>query len=540
MFTYKGDKFEYSYILLTELLTYIINCDRIENQRKKNMNLEKTKLPRLIASIFTVVVTVAGLVLIGILPALNVAGGPMTLGDYISQILYLIQNTSSVNPSTIGLYISSMLNVIVYLVTFVVAIVFLIKCIVSLARFNKEGSAKRIVFDSLKLSFTLLTFFGFTLFFNYRGIGVSVAIGGYLALALGAVAVLSALVNYFLVSERALLSKCLRVCFVIVGFAASIFALLPTLTAGGSTLTAGALLLDVVNGAISGGSVDSLVLASILTMFVFSIVAYSFVSNEGIKSVDERRKNDGRSVASIVLTGIALVLTLGALFGEKIINPSMNLGVSIYGILAIVLMALSLALAILVFVFTKKEKVKVTPVEFTSSEEVEENEAPKVVEEPAEEETLVSEEEVTPTEEEKVPEEAVVASVATAAIVEEEPEPVKEEDQVEEAPKKEEPATKKEKSAPKKKAPAKKAEEKKPEEKKAEDKEAKKNASYHISKRASDNKWQVFRAGSEKVIKLFDTKVEAEEYTKRMAENQGVGYLSHASKGKNKGRIQKK
>ena len=76
----------------------------------------------------------------------------------------------------------------------------------------------------------------------------------------------------------------------------------------------------------------------------------------------------------------------------------------------------------------------------------------------------------------------------------------------------------------------------------AEEKEPakKSNASYHISKRAKDNKWQVFRAGSDKVIKLFDTKVEAEEYTKRMAENQGVGYLSHASKGKNKGRIQKK
>ena len=75
----------------------------------------------------------------------------------------------------------------------------------------------------------------------------------------------------------------------------------------------------------------------------------------------------------------------------------------------------------------------------------------------------------------------------------------------------------------------------------AKQEEPKKNtASYHISKRASDNKWQVFRAGSDKVIKLFDTKVEAEEYTKRMAENQGVGYLSHASKGKNKGRIQKK
>ena len=100
--------------------------------------------------------------------------------------------------------------------------------------------------------------------------------------------------------------------------------------------------------------------------------------------------------------------------------------------------------------------------------------------------------------------------------------------QEEEKPQEEKPA-KKEKAAPKK-------------EEKEEEKEApKKNtASYHLSKRASDNKWQVFRAGSDKVIKLFDTKAEAEEYTKRMAEKQGVSYLSHASKGKNKGRIQKK
>lgn len=68
----------------------------------------------------------------------------------------------------------------------------------------------------------------------------------------------------------------------------------------------------------------------------------------------------------------------------------------------------------------------------------------------------------------------------------------------------------------------------------------KKNASYHLSKRASDGKWQVFRAGSDKVIKLFDTKPEAEAYTKQMAENQGVGFLTHNSKGKNKGRVQKK
>ena len=99
---------------------------------------------------------------------------------------------------------------------------------------------------------------------------------------------------------------------------------------------------------------------------------------------------------------------------------------------------------------------------------------------------------------------------------------------------------------PEKKPVAKKVEPKKPEAKakkpgeKAKEEPKKNTASYHISKRASDGMWQVFRAGSDKVIKLFKTKAEAEAYTKQMAENQGVAYLSHASKGKNKGKIQKK
>ena len=102
--------------------------------------------------------------------------------------------------------------------------------------------------------------------------------------------------------------------------------------------------------------------------------------------------------------------------------------------------------------------------------------------------------------------------------------PAKKEAPKKAAPKKEEPK----KAAPKKEAP------------KKEEPKKKNTASYHVSKRASDGKWQVFRAGSDKVIKLFDTKAEAEEYVKKMAENQGVAYLTHASKGKNKGKIQKK
>lgn len=65
-------------------------------------------------------------------------------------------------------------------------------------------------------------------------------------------------------------------------------------------------------------------------------------------------------------------------------------------------------------------------------------------------------------------------------------------------------------------------------------------ASYHLSKRASDNKWQVFLTGSDKVIKTFATKAEAEEYTKKMAANTGRSILTHASKGASKGKIQKR
>lgn len=70
-----------------------------------------------------------------------------------------------------------------------------------------------------------------------------------------------------------------------------------------------------------------------------------------------------------------------------------------------------------------------------------------------------------------------------------------------------------------------------------EEKVAAKKKMYHVSKRASDNKWTVKFAGGEKVIKLFDTKVEALEYANKLAENNEGGVQFHASKGKYKGKI---
>ena len=81
---------------------------------------------------------------------------------------------------------------------------------------------------------------------------------------------------------------------------------------------------------------------------------------------------------------------------------------------------------------------------------------------------------------------------------------------------------------------------KKAEPKKEEKKGPSAGASYHLSKRASDNKWQVFLTGSDKVIKTFATKAEAEEYTKKMAANTGRSILTHASKGASKGKIIKR
>lgn len=61
---------------------------------------------------------------------------------------------------------------------------------------------------------------------------------------------------------------------------------------------------------------------------------------------------------------------------------------------------------------------------------------------------------------------------------------------------------------------------------------------YHVSKR-NDGVWQVKYAGGEKAIKLFKTKDEAMEYTKKMAVNQDRAIIVHASKGKFKGKMRK-
>jgi type IV secretory pathway VirB9-like protein len=90
--------------------------------------------------------------------------------------------------------------------------------------------------------------------------------------------------------------------------------------------------------------------------------------------------------------------------------------------------------------------------------------------------------------------------------------------------KKAEPAKK---VAPKKAAPVKetpKAEEPK--------KERKRIERYHISQDPKDKKWRVFLAGSDKVIKKFDTQLQAYGYAQNLSDNNDRGIVVHSKKGK--------
>lgn len=88
------------------------------------------------------------------------------------------------------------------------------------------------------------------------------------------------------------------------------------------------------------------------------------------------------------------------------------------------------------------------------------------------------------------------------------------------------------KEAPKKEEKPK-AAEKKTAAKPAEEKKADKPKTWHITKRADANKWQVKAEGNEKATKLFNTKAEAEEYVKTLvSNNEGSKAIAHKKDGK--------
>ena len=54
---------------------------------------------------------------------------------------------------------------------------------------------------------------------------------------------------------------------------------------------------------------------------------------------------------------------------------------------------------------------------------------------------------------------------------------------------------------------------------------------YHVSKRKSENKWQVKMAGGSKAIKMFITQAEAIDFAKKLAENQEAKVVIHKEDG---------
>lgn len=545
------------------------------------MEQQKKRTLGLVASIVTMVAAIAGFVLIGLLSVLNTNGVASSFSNVINDLIQFFKNIASINPANIGGYLTTLLVAFLFVVTFITGLVFIIKLIVDVANYKKEGNDKRAVYDSLKLSYTLLIFYGMLVFFTYFKDATDYrtpAIGSYIALGLGGFGALAAAVNYFAISEKPTVNKVLRACLMAVAFAASILALIPTITVEGMATTPAVFFLLMIQNAMNGsmGPETLKLLIAAVVMFAALTVGSSLLNAAGTAALDER-KDKNKNTLIIVLSVVSAILVAGAFFGAPLIDSTKSIVINVYSYIALGAAGLAFILAIVVLALAKNEKEAEKPQETAQNEEAQPEKEPEVEQEPAEEEKAEEPQE----EKAEVAKEVAEAVIIADAVSEDKPseeEPAKEETQPEEkaeekqaeekkAPakkpsvkkaepsKKDEPAKKASEKKPvmkkaepsKKAAEPKKEETKKPAPKKAEAKkeepkeESKKNnASYHISKRASDNKWQVFRAGSEKVIKLFDTKVEAEEYTKRMAENQGVSYLSHASKGKNKGRIQKK
>ena len=528
------------------------------------MNLEKTKTPRIIVSVAALIASLVGLVLIGLL---NIANDHGTLVTFASQINRLIEFFKGIgqssNPSAyLGDFFFTLIVIILYLVTYISGLIFAIKLIVDIANINKEGYEKRITNDSLRMSYVLIAFFTLLVTFLYTKDatpGFVPEIGAYLGLGLGGLTAILSGVNFYLSSEKPTVNKVLRICLMVSGLAASVFVLMPVVVIDGVTTTPGHSFLGMLGQIMTGNftGLNEMLLIITLSLFVVLLLSSSFAYTVGRDSISvklgkkDKEDKEASSALLIVLSLIAVLFASGAAFAVPFmasVIPTISLTTHVYAYIGFAFAALTFVLAIVVVALKKNEKVE-------QKEKINEEEKPeeeqKVEEEPTEEpiEEPVEEEK----EEEAEAKEKVVAATIIADVATEEPtEEVKEETPVEEnneepteeaQPEEDKPIEEKKvakkaasKETEEKKAPAKKAATKKEET----PKEPKKNASYHISKRASDNKWQVFRAGSDKVIKLFDTKVEAEEYTKRMAENQGVSYLSHASKGKNKGKIQKK
>lgn len=522
------------------------------------MDSEKKRIFRIVIGLIALIAVVAGFALIALMPVLKITDGDsLTLQYFIEKVTPLFNNPSDIDAIKAGFF--PIFVVLTYGVTYIFGLIYIIKLIVDLFS-KKEDVDRKIRFDTASLSFVLLGFFAFLSFVmlqkNDPTDEIRLGLGSFLALGLGGVGALASACGYFLTSDKPVVNKVLRMCLMAVSFAAAILVFMQIFVVEGKSMSPFHLTLIVAAISFNGGTPNMELAMIAIGLSAALIIAFAFMNSVGVSAL-ETKKNKGpkiekiNNIVTIVLAAIAAILTATVIFVGPIVakDPEVLSADPLNAYLALGAVVLALVLAILVVAVPEKAASKVEVATESTNETVEEQE-----EEPIQEEKHV-EGKV------EVAEAVVIADAVSEEQVEEvkaeefKEEPKEEEKSQEVAPKEEKPApakttTKKEKvpAKEKKKETPKKVEEKKaptkkdaPEELEDKKEAPKKNtASYHLSKRASDNKWQVFRAGSDKVIKLFNTKVEAEEYTKRMAENQGVSYLSHASKGKNKGRIQKK
>lgn len=173
------------------------------------------------------------------------------------------------------------------------------------------------------------------------------------------------------------------------------------------------------------------------------------------------------------------------------------------------------------------------PVDEEKKEETEEE--PKVEEEEKQEEPKPEEEK--PQEEEE--EEEIIAQIheveeKVESPLDDENEPKVE--PLEEQKEEPKPEEEEQKEEPKVEEPK---EEEKPEEEVSEEpkEEYKTDKVYHVSKRKGDGKWTIKFAKGTKVIKTFNTKVEAVKYAYELADRQNARVAIHASKGQYKGKI---
>ncbi len=502
------------------------------------MDLKKRNSIAVVLSVVIFIAAIAGIAVVGeYLPLISESGTAISLSGEITKLSEMLKQiaSGSVDETIIPPLFTSMFTLLAYLIGDILGIAFIVVGIISLATLKKNGNAKKLVANMMALSFVPAFTFGMVMLARFANGATSLEMGSYIALGVSGLGLLLAIIGFMLVSEAPLVTKIVRACLMVVSLATAVLVLMPTLVISDLTYTPLVAFKEVLIKAElkMGAEVYPFLIMSVLVILasIFAIV----VAKVAIRA--KHNKNGEETITrnaplAIVFSALVALFVAGTFFIMPLLTGELAVKTNIFSYLAVGGAALMLVLAIVCAFLPKNKAVKEAV-----AEEVKEEEKPEPVEEKKEE--PVKEE----AKEEIKPEPVVAEPIKEEPVV---AEPVKEE-KGEEPAKEEVKEEAKEEKKPEpvkkpvaKKAPAKKEENKEEPKVEAEDAPKKNTASYHISKRAKDNKWQVFRAGSDKVIKLFDTKVEAEEYTKRMAENQGVGYLSHASKGKNKGRIQKK